>query len=340
MLQIDGSFGEGGGQILRSSLTLSLVTGKPFRIDGIRARRRKPGLLRQHLTALRAAAAVSAARVEGGHLGSTALRFEPGPVTPGDFHFAVGTAGSTVLVLQTVLPALLTASAPSTLVLEGGTHNPMAPPFPFLADTYLPLLRRLGPGIEARLERPGFFPAGGGLMRVGVEPRGPLAGFDLHRRGDVVSHRATAYLSHLREGIGRRELRTVQKLTGWADDACRIVSLEGSPGPGNLLVLQLTFDDLTETFCGFGRHGVRAESVASGAVKEMRRFLAAEVPVGEYLADQWLLPLALAGRGSFTSLPLSRHASTQVKLIQQFLDMGIRVERNGADQDVVTVGAP
>ena len=168
MLTIDGSVGEGGGQILRTALALALVTGTPFRIHAIRARRRKPGLLRQHLTAVNAAATVGGASTDGASLGSRELTFRPGRITPGEYRFAVGTAGSTGLVLQTVLPPLLLASGPSTVTVEGGTHNPGAPPFDFLARVFLPLLRRMGAHVEARLDRPGFYPAGGGQCTVGL----------------------------------------------------------------------------------------------------------------------------------------------------------------------------
>ena len=161
MITIDGSEGEGGGQILRTSLALSLVTGQPFRMERIRARRQKPGLLKQHLTAVEAAKTVGCAEVTGAALGSQTLEFPPGPVTPGNYRFAVGTAGSATLVLQTVLPALLTASGLSTLTLEGGTHNPMAPPFDFLANAFMPLIHRMGPSVELELKAPWFLPCRG-----------------------------------------------------------------------------------------------------------------------------------------------------------------------------------
>src|SRR5688572_17114432 len=170
MLIIDGSFGEGGGQILRTSLALSLITGRPFRIEKIRANREKPGLMRQHLTAVKAAGKIGQAEVEGAFIGAKELTFAPGEVVPGDYSFAVGTAGSATLVLQTVLPALITASKPSTLRLEGGTHNPYAPPFDFLARVFLPIVNRMGPNIEATLLRPGFYPAGGGKVNFTIEP--------------------------------------------------------------------------------------------------------------------------------------------------------------------------
>ena len=184
-IEIDGSQGEGGGQILRSALTLSLVTGRPFRLHRIRARRVKPGLLRQHLTAVRAATTIGAAEVTGDELASTELLFTPGNVSHGEYTFAVGSAGSVTLVLQTVLWPLLLAPGRSRLTFEGGTHNPMAPPFEFIAEVFLPLLRRMGARVDATLVRHGFYPAGGGSFHVDIEggyPLGPLE--DLQPRRD------------------------------------------------------------------------------------------------------------------------------------------------------------
>lgn len=325
-IRIDGSQGEGGGQVLRSSLTLSMATGQPFVIEKIRARRKRPGLMRQHLTAVRAAAAISGAEVEGDHIGSTRLSFHPGPVRGGDHHFAVGTAGSTTLVLQTVLPVLLTAPGPSTLVLEGGTHNPMAPPFPFLADTFLPLIERMGPRLGLALERPGFFPAGGGRLRLEVAPCTALEPFELYERGEIERRRARALVAHLPSSIARRELSVVRGKLGWDAAELEAVEVADSAGPGNLLVLQVGDAQITETFTGFGRRGIRAEAVAEAAIRDAKRWLAAEVPVGEHLADQLLLPLALAGGGGFTTLPLARHATTQIELIRRFLPITITTE--------------
>ncbi len=191
MITIDGSQGEGGGQVLRTSLGLSLVTGKAFRIEKIRAGREKPGLLRQHLTAVRAAAQVGGAKVSGDEIGSRTLAFEPEQVRGGEYEFAVGTAGSATLVLQTVLPALIVAGGPSRLTLKGGTHNPWSPPFDFLQKAFLPLLERMGAKVTAELIRPGFYPAGGGEFTVEIQPvpGGRLQPLDLLERGETVSRR-------------------------------------------------------------------------------------------------------------------------------------------------------
>jgi RNA 3'-phosphate cyclase len=159
MLCIDGSYGEGGGQIIRTSLALSLITGKPFRVRNVRARRDKPGLQRQHLTAVTAAAAIGTAKADGAHLGSKEFTFEPGAIQPGEYKFTIGTAGSTMLVLQAVLPPLMIADAPSLLLFEGGTHNVKAPPFEFIRKSFLPLINRTGPNVTVELQRYGFYRA-------------------------------------------------------------------------------------------------------------------------------------------------------------------------------------
>jgi RNA 3'-terminal phosphate cyclase (ATP) len=328
MLDLDGSMGEGGGQILRTSLALSMVTGTPVRIRGIRARRARPGLMRQHLTAVEAAARVSGARVEGAEVGSREIVFVPGEVRPGEYRFDIGTAGSTTLILQTLLPALLHAPGPSRLTLEGGTHNPQAPPFDYLERVFLPLLRRMGARIEAVLERPGFYPAGGGRFSVTIDPPARLSGLELLERGEIRSRRAVAILSALPRHVGERELRHVVRETGW-DPASQEIREVVSPGPGNVLLLEVESEALTEIFAGFGERGVPAEEVAARALREMRRYLDAGVPVGEHLADQLLLPLALAGSGAFATLPLSLHATTQIDLIPRFLDVRIEVEERG-----------
>jgi RNA 3'-terminal phosphate cyclase (ATP) len=338
MLTIDGSRGEGGGQILRSSL--ALATGTPFRIERIRAGRAKPGLMRQHLTALEAATAVGGASVEGAAIGSQEVVFRPGRVRAGTYRFAVGTAGSAGLVLQTVLLPLATAGGPSALILEGGTHNPHAPPFDFLAGAFLPLLRRMGARVEARLERAGFYPAGGGRMAIEIGEALALTPLDLPTRGATLRRRARALVSRLPRQIGDRELAVVRSRLGWAADELEVVVLgEGMAGPGNVLLLEIESAHVTEVFTGFGEVGVRAEAVAEQAAQEARSYLAADVPVGPHLADQLLLPLALAGGGRFRTVPLTRHATTNIEVIRQFLQRSIDVAPVGDRTMEVTVGA-
>ncbi len=337
MVRIDGSKGEGGGQVLRTSLALSLVTGTPFQVVNIRAGRSKPGLLRQHLTAVKAAAEVGNAEVEGAELHSKELTFRPRGMAPGDYHFAVGTAGSATLVLQTVLPALLSASGPSTLVLEGGTHNPAAPPFDFLTKAYLPLVRRMGPGVEATLDKHGFFPAGGGKFEVMVQPA-PLKPLHLMERGSVVRRQATALIAQVPYDVAKRELETVGRKLGWGAEERRVEELKRSVGPGNVLSLEVESEHVTEVFTGFGERGVRAEVVAEAVAEEARAYLEAGVPMGHHLCDQLLLLLVLARGGSFRTLPLDGHAQTQLETFAHFLDVTVSLREISPQVIEVQVG--
>src|SRR5512136_1844558 len=278
MITIDGSHGEGGGQILRTSLALSLVTGQPFRLDRIRAGRQKPGLLRQHLTAVEAARSIGNAEAVGATLGSQTLEFRPGKVRTGNYRFAVGTAGSATLVLQTVLPALLTAFGHSTLTLEGGTHNPMAPPFDFLAKCFMPLIHRMGPSVELELRRHGFFPAGGGRFHARIEPAKKLARLDLLERGSIRSRKARILVSKLPEHVGQRELAVVRDELKWREDECAIEAVQGPVGPGNAVVLAIETEHVTEVFTGFGERGRPAEEVARSTAEAAKAWLKAGVP--------------------------------------------------------------
>lgn len=321
---IDGSQGEGGGQILRTALALSLVTGQPFRLERIRAGRQKPGLLRQHLTAVEAARAISGAEVIGGTLGSQGLEFRPGPVTPGQYRFAVGTAGSATLVLQTVLPPLLMASGPSTLTLEGGTHNPFAPPFDFLARCFVPVVQRMGPRIELQLHRPGFFPAGGGRFEARIIPVERLNPIELLDAGEIKVRRARAILSKLPAQIGERELAVVREQLGWAQEECAVETVVNPVGPGNALLLEIGTENIAAVFTAFGERGRSAEEVGRSAAASAISWLAAAVPVDEHLADQLLLPFALAGGGSFRTTEPSSHTTTNAAIIEQFLPVTIQ----------------
>jgi RNA 3'-terminal phosphate cyclase (ATP) len=327
MITIDGSHGEGGGQIIRTSLALSLITGKPFRIYNVRARREKPGLQRQHLTAVRAAATIGGAQVEGAEVGATAFTFHPGEVTPGDYSFPIGTAGSTMLVLQTILPPLMIASAPSTLAFEGGTHNVHAPPYEFIVKTFLPLLGRMGARVTAELERYGFYPPGGGRFNALVEPVSKLNPLELLTRGTISARRARALVVKLPPTVGERELDVVAERLGWgerAGDELRVETSQNAISPGNVLTLEIESEHLTEVFTGIGERGVRAETVAERAAEEARAYLETDAPVGEHLADQLLIPFALARGGSYTTGQPSLHTTTNIEIIKMFLNVEIK----------------
>ncbi len=344
MLTIDGSFGEGGGQIIRSSLALALVTGQPFAIENIRARRKRPGLARQHLTAVEAAAEIGSAEVEGAALRSRRLVFRPGPVAPGDYHFSVGTAGSTTLVLQTVLPALMIASGESTLTLEGGTHNPFAPPFDFLARAYLPHVARMGPVVSATLDRHGFYPAGGGQVTVRVEPAESLEPLELTERGEITSQTVRALVANLPRHIAERECQTIVQKTGWDESCCQVEEIRDSSGPGNVVMIELAADGVREVFTAFGRIGVKAERVAANALRDARQYLKAGVPVARYLADQLILPIGIGawqgtGGGAFRTQALTEHSRTHLEILRRFLDVRVETRQLGHDDSLVRIDA-
>lgn len=321
MLTIEGSLGEGGGQVLRTALTLSMITGQPFRLQNIRARRQRPGLQPQHLAAVRAAATVCQAEVTDARIGSSQLTFVPRAIQPGSYYFSVGTAGSATLVCQTVLPALLTASSPSVLVCEGGTHNPLAPSFEFLQQVYLPCIERMGPQVTASLERAGFYPKGGGRFVVTITPVPRLQPLVLQARGAWQAGEIVAAVAGLPRSIAEREgvaLRAAlpQEL-GWH---YRGVEWPSVWGPGNALWVRLEYALITEMIIQCGEKGVPAEKIAQQALDELLPYLATDVPVGIHLADQLLLLLALAGEGEFVTLLPSLHTQTQMQLIAQFLE--------------------
>lgn len=326
LLTLDGSAGEGGGQILRSSLALSMATGRPFRIVRIRANRKKPGLMRQHLTSVLAAARVSNAHLEGAELESQELVFRPGPVLPGIYEFPVGTAGSTSLVFQTVFPALLLTGKPFTLTLEGGTHNSGAPNLDFIEKVYLRALEPMGVKSDVKVTRRGFYPAGGGRWTVSVAPPEKLGRLEILDRGPLKSLDVRILWARIPAHVGQREADHVKSGLGLREYQVRIEEARDSLGPGNVILAEIRHDQVTEMVTGFGARGIRSEAVAQMVVEEVREYLEGKAPVGPHLADQLMLPMVLGGGGVFRTLPLTLHSRTNIETIGRFLARPIQVE--------------
>jgi RNA 3'-terminal phosphate cyclase (ATP) len=329
MIFIDGSEGEGGGQILRSSLALAICTQQAFRIANIRANRDKPGLMRQHLTAVKAAARICDAQMIGAELGSRELTFRPGALKPGQYSFAIGTAGSCTLVLQTVLPALLRASAASDVTISGGTHNKGSPPFDFLQRAFLPLLARMGANVAIELTRYGFYPRGGGEVRVSIEPVSRWSRLELHERGALTNEFAESYVAAIPIHVAQRELEVIGRLLNWSHERLHLRGLSNDQGPGNAVTITIVHEHVTEVLTGFGERGVPAEHVAESAAREARAYIEHAAPVGEHLADQLLLPMALAGAGSFTCTQVTPHLNSNALVIERFTGKRTRVEASG-----------
>lgn len=325
---IDGRHGEGGGQILRSAVGLAAALGVPVRVQHIRAGRAKPGLLRQHLAAVRAVAQVCGGQLEGAELGSTEVAFWPGPIHPGAYEFAVGSAGSALLVLQTLLPALLVAGGPSQLVLRGGTHNPAAPPAEFAAQVLAPALARLGAELTVELRRPGFFPAGGGEVAVTVQPAQDPQPLQWLERGAVQSLAVVCHLADLPAHIGERECHGLRRALNLERDAVQVREWPEC-GPGNALLAVARAEHATEVTTGFGRRGVRAAQVADEVARDMRAWLAADVPVGVHLADQLVAPLAVLRGGTFCTLAPTPHLLSQVEVVRALLGERVALHDQG-----------
>jgi len=337
MLIIDGSQGEGGGQVLRTALALSLITQTPFRIEKIRARRAKPGLLRQHLTCVKAAQAISGAQVEGAGLGAKSITFTPGPVRGGAHYFAIGSAGSTTLVAQTIMLPLCFAAEASRIRIEGGTHNMSSPPFPFLKAAFLPLARRMALDIAASLLRPGFYPAGGGEIEITVRPTGTTKHLVLEEPGDVLERRIEAIVANLPFDIAEREATTARRMLNWSEECARPLTENRADGHGNVVLVTVERSQVTEVFTGFGKRDISAEAVATQAAREASQYLGAHVAVGEHLADQLLLPMALAKGGSFTTVAPSQHTRTNIAVIEKFLPVEFELKDLGGGRWRVSV---
>ena len=329
MIEIDGATGEGGGQILRTALTLSMITGQPFRIANIRANRPKPGLMRQHLVAVQAAASVCGADIGSSAVGAQTLEFVPGKIKGGQYDFAIGSAGSCTLVLQTLLPALLYADAPSVVRIKGGTHNPMAPPWHFLQRSYGRVLAQMGASIELELHRFGFYPAGGGDISASVQPCARLQPIELMARGERVNGYAESFVAGIAFDVARRELECVGSSMGWDEAQLLPRGLPAEQGPGNALLLTLEYEHVTAVFSGYGEKMVRAETVAKNTVHAARQYVGSGAAVCEHLADQIMLPFALAGAGRFTASQSSQHALTNAAMIERFLPVAFSFEDMG-----------
>lgn len=335
-LTIDGSQGEGGGQILRTSLSLSMCLGQPVRIENIRAGRKKPGLLRQHLTCVRAAKEICNAKVDGDELSSNTVEFYPGQITHGDYRFTIGTAGSTSLVFQTILPALLRAEDKSKVIFEGGTHNMQAPSYEFLTQCFLIALQKMDLHVECKLLRYGFYPNGGGQWISEIQPNKNAKRLKLLDRGGLVASSATTFISKFPMHVSQRELKKVSRKLKWSSDELFENKVD-SFGPGNLISLKLAYENTVELFEEVAQRGVTAERVAGKAISQLKHYQNSNAVVGEHLADQLLLPMALNAGGSFITHSMSDHVKTNIIVINQFMDEMITVTKIDDDTVKITV---
>jgi RNA 3'-terminal phosphate cyclase (ATP) len=327
MIAIDGSLGEGGGQVLRTALTLSVITGTPVRVTNIRAGRPKSGLRAQHLKAVEAAQAVSNAQVQGASMGSTLLEFQPGSIQPGRFRFDIGTAGSTSLVLQTVFLPLSQTAGPSTITITGGTHVPWSPCFHYLDLHWLSYMHQIGFSAQLTLELAGFFPAGRGSIQANITPAEKIRPLSLMERGVLRRISGLSGVANLSPKIAIRQRdQAYQRLKDLPSAQIDTIALPARV-KGTFLLLLAEFEHTQ--FCTFalGKRGKPAEQVADEAVDALDAFLASDGAVDHYLADQLLLPLAIAdGVSQIRTAKVSGHLTTNAEVIRRFLPVHIEFE--------------
>jgi len=328
VLTIDGSYGEGGGQIVRTALALSAILGRPIELVNIRAGRKNPGLQPQHLAGVRALAQITGAQVRGAERGSPALHFSPGLISGGSYRIDIGTAGAVSLVFQMLLAPLAFARTPSYLTLSGGTHVPWSPPAPYLSEVFLPVAAEAGFIATWQVRRAGFYPQGGGEARVAVQPLTTLAPLDLSDRGRLLRIRAVSAVAGLPRRIAERQADQVNRRLGNAGYKVEteIAELEASC-PGDSLFLWAEFECSRAGFGTLGERGRPAEWVADEAAEALLTFLAGRAATDRHLADQLVLLMALApGRSVLTTAQVSQHLLTNLWTVQQFLPLRVSHE--------------
>lgn len=341
MLEIDGSMGEGGGQVLRTSLSMAALTQRPFRLTNIRANRSKPGLRPQHLTAVQAVASLCQAQLRGAALNSQVLEFWPqSRPRGGNYLFDVrdaaqgGSAGAVTLILQAILWPLLFADAPSRVVLRGGTHVPFSPPYHYLAEVALPAFARLGARVTLSLEGWGWYPLGGGQITAVIHPITRLQAAEF-LPAPVTQVRGLAAVTNLPAHIPQRMARRAHNLLSEAGLRPLVQPVrETGAGPGAGLMLWAENAGVTS----LGRKGLPADQVAETAVAQFLAFVDNKVAVDEHLADQLLIPMALAnGRSSFTTQRITQHTLTNAALLRQWLQIDLSIEGAENQSGYITV---
>jgi RNA 3'-terminal phosphate cyclase (ATP) len=340
-ITIDGSYGEGGGQILRTTLALAAIRGQPVEIHSIRGGRKKPGLRPQHLMAVKAMALITKGKVEGAALGSSRLSFEPGQLAPGSYSLDVGTAGSTSLVLQTMIPALLFAKEPSRVVITGGTHVPWSPCFHYLKEVFVPALRRMGGTVDVEIEHWGWYPKGGGRVIASISPISELRGIELTGRGALQDIYVLSAVSNLPVSIAERQrAQVLKRLKDDSDKISRLELIEGpSPGTGTVVFIRAQFENGVGGFTSLGKKGKPAEKVADDACTDFFEFMASSAVIDIHLADQLALYTALAcGPSSLITAGVTEHLATNIWVLEQFLPARFQVEKEGARISIQGIG--
>jgi len=345
VVRIDGSYGEGGGQILRTSLALATALGRPLEIINIRKTRQKPGLQPQHLTSVLAAAAISRAHVEGAELSSTSISFLPRTLMGGSYEFNVsekrGSAGSTSLVLQTIMLPLCFAEQPANITVHGGTHVPWCPTFHYLKFIFLPMLSRINAKIDMDIKQWGWYPGGGGTVMAKVVPCEKMAPLRIPSRGRLIRATGISAVANLPRDIAVRQRNTaVNALLKKGIDANLEIVGASSPGKGTLVFLKVEFENSIAGFDALGAIGKRAEEVAEEACQSLFTYVNSKAAIDPHLADQLIPYLALArGDSEFTASSITRHLLTNIWVVKQFLDVDVQVTGKEGEAGQITIKA-
>ena len=340
-MKIDGSFGEGGGQILRTSLVLSTILQQPVEIQNIRAGRKKPGLRPQHLMCVKALSTVTSAHMKGAEPGSMRLYFEPRQLRGGIYALDIGTAGSTGLVLQAMMPGLLLADGPSKLTITGGTHVPWSPCFHYLHEVFIPALKEMGCSVSLELARWGWYPKGGGRVVASISPVAKFCAMERTGRGKLNDISVLSAVSNLPRSIGERQRdRVLKRLATEGYDPSRVELADApSPGIGTVVFMRVEFENGAAGFTSLGKRGKPAEKVADDACSDFFEFRASGAAVDHFLADQLVLYMALAkGRSSLFAGRITKHLVTNIWVIEQFLPVRFEVDKEAGRISVDGVG--
>lgn len=327
MIEIDGSYGEGGGQILRTALACSAILQRPVKISHIRAGRKNPGLQPQHLKSIEALAEITNARTEGVNIGSDAIVFLPGKIVPGRYEFNIGTAGSVTLLLQSLLLPLSLSQTNSHLVITGGTHVEWSPPFHYLSEVLFPTLSLMGVRVNGKIERWGWYPKGGGNIEVEILPASDLKSISLTDRGALKRIYGLSASARLPDHVAQRQKdRALKRIEKELKSEAEIEVFSGVPslGEGSFMFLVVESERAKAGFSSLGKKGKRAEEVADEAVDSLKEYLGSDGCMEPHLADQMVPFMAFgSGASSFTTTRITEHLLTNLWVLEHFLNISI-----------------
>jgi RNA 3'-terminal phosphate cyclase (ATP) len=342
MIEIDGSYGEGGGQTVRTALGLSCLFQKPFRIFNIRKSRKRPGLMPQHLTCVKAAQRITGAEVKGDCRESTELFFSPGKVKAGSFFFDIGTAGSTSLVLQTIIPALVFSGEKSTVTLTGGTHVPFSPSFHYLSEVFVRFLQLIGIHIRLSIDSYGFYPRGGGKIHADISPAEKVIPLQIAGRGRLSRFSGYSGVGNLPLAIAERQRnaclnKILSDVKGLKEPEISLLEVT-TPGKGTFIDIAAVFEHSTSGFTALGAIGKRAEKVGEEAAGEFIKYYKTDAALDSHMADQIVLYLSLcSGESSFTASAITDHLRTNLWAIGMFHDIQYSVEGKTGEKGVIKI---